>query len=756
MVLPRPQPWPVGDLGAASDVGCFPRGEVQRPQTAIAFRESRVNVSSLPEGSTRGQILQDEDQLELPALLSAPDHGADFKRATETAAAARPVPSLRTHFPALIDNYEALPPDTSGAVGPEHLVVMLNTEFAVQARRGRVLKQVLLKDFWKPAGASNVFDPRVVYDPRSRRYFATAIAEGQTTNSMILIGVSSTSDPAGDWRLLTLKADPTGKVWADFPNLGFNRTWLGVSFNMHTVGETNLFVRSDLYILDKAALVSAQNPSIKKFEDSNGFTLVPAVNHGGTEPNLYVVCDVPARNRLRIARIQGALGSETYAAGHALTPPVPAWGFWNVTSEQPNGTNLSPQKGTSTSIFPNDARIQSVQYRNSSLWVAHHVFMDLGTPKERTSIQWWNVSLAGAIAQRGLIDDPSGLEHYSFPSLAVNRSNDVLVGFSRFSKETYASAAYAHRMGSEPAGLMSLPQTYKAGEAPYVRIRIRGRNSWGDYSAACVDPLNDQDMWTMQEYASTRGPKGDRWGTEWAYFAFSTNDPGVVLSASPSRTVEELGQSVELSARVDGTPPLRLQWRRNGSNLAGATNATLTLPAFAARDQGDYVLLASNTFGYEFSAVIELAFAAPKITKQPAGGSYRAGSNVELSVAADGTKPLTYQWLFNGSVLVRATNATHLVSALEASKQGAYTVEVRNVAGNSRSEPARLQLLDLPPPVSPLLSGPRLDADRSLSFELLIDPVYPIGLQQSTNLVDWTFYAAYTSPSTRPPCAHFP
>jgi hypothetical protein len=62
---------------------------------------------------------------------------------------------------------------------------------------------------------------------------------------------------------------------------------------------------------------------------------------------------------------------------------------------------------------------------------------------------------------------------------------------------------------------------FKAGEAPYVKRFTGTRNRWGDYSNTVVDPLNDLDFWTIQEYAGTPAGGGcssncDRWGTWWA------------------------------------------------------------------------------------------------------------------------------------------------------------------------------------------------------------------------------------------------
>src|SRR5262249_11455428 len=48
---------------------------------------------------------------------------------------------------------------------------------------------------------------------------------------------------------------------------------------------------------------------------------------------------------------------------------------------------------------------------------------------------------------------------------------------------------------------MQAVATLKAGEDTYRKTFGGGRNRWGDYSATCVDPSDDQTLWTIQEYA---------------------------------------------------------------------------------------------------------------------------------------------------------------------------------------------------------------------------------------------------------------
>src|SRR5260221_10076984 len=96
-----------------------------------------------------------------------------------------------------------------------------------------------------------------------------------------------------------------------------------------------------------------------------------------------------------------------------------------------------------------------------------------------------------------------------YPSIAVNANNDVLIGYSRFSASQYASANYSFRLSCNAANTLQSDAVLKAGEGPYYKVGVTSqKNRWGDYSSTVVDPANDLDMWTIQEYAATPARTG--------------------------------------------------------------------------------------------------------------------------------------------------------------------------------------------------------------------------------------------------------
>jgi hypothetical protein len=80
----------------------------------------------------------------------------------------------------------------------------------------------------------------------------------------------------------------------------------------------------------------------------------------------------------------------------------------------------------------------------------------------------------------------------------------------------------------------------------------------------------------------------------------------------------------------------------------------------------------------------------PAITVQPASQTVNQNSNASFVVTATSLVPMSYQWLFNGTNLVWATNATLTIPSAQPSNGGVYRVMVSNAAGSVDSAPVTL------------------------------------------------------------------
>src|SRR5205823_5578603 len=72
----------------------------------------------------------------------------------------------------------------------------------------------------------------------------------------------------------------------------------------------------------------------------------------------------------------------------------------------------------------------------------------------------------------------------------------------------------------------------------------------------------------------------------------------------------------------------------------------------------------------------------PSIQAQPQSRVATVGTNVIFTVTASGTTPLSYQWRFNGTNIVAATNTSLTLTNVQVSQAGNYAVQVTNAFGS--------------------------------------------------------------------------
>ena len=421
-------------------------------------------------------------------------------------------------FPGPLDTYVASPPDTGGAVGPNHVVTMLNSQVMIQSRSGDVRPDypVPLEQFWSGLGPfDKVFDPRILYDPLAGRWIASAGVNPASSAAGLLLAVSETGDPAGAWSLIEIQTGKDG-CWPDYPVLALNGNWIVLSANLFTL-PPGAYSRTSLYVFDKSDLYRQHNSSYTVFNDYQG-TLTPAVDAAADSATLYFVQAFSSVNggRIRISALEGAAAGEVFIGGSSEIPIDQPWA-----GAAPYDADFAPQSGTWLKIDAGDSRLQNCVFRNAAIWCVHTVFLPAEAPT-RSSLEWFAVDpAAGKLQQRGRIDDPAGTAFYAYPSIAVNRNDDVMVGYSHFTAGDYPSAGFSYRLAADPAGAVRPGIIAKAGEAPYVGPDAdSGTNRWGDFSATMVDPVDDLTFWTVQEYAAfpTDHYPG-RWATWWTQAA---------------------------------------------------------------------------------------------------------------------------------------------------------------------------------------------------------------------------------------------
>jgi hypothetical protein len=136
---------------------------------------------------------------------------------------------------------------------------------------------------------------------------------------------------------------------------------------------------------------------------------------------------------------------------------------------------------------------------------------------------------------------------------------------------------------------------------------------------------------------------------------------------------------------------LSYQWRFDGTNIAGATNSTLTLTNLQGTESGSYSVVVTSPAGSVTSSNAMLTpLFPPTFTSSPANQSVVAGTTVTFSAAATGTAPITYQWQFAGANIPGATNTSLTLTNVLVANAGSYLIVATSPYGSATSAVAVL------------------------------------------------------------------
>ena len=233
------------------------------------------------------------------------------------------------------------------------------------------------------------------------------------------------------------------------------------------------------------------------------------------------------------------------------------------------------------------------------------------------------------------------------------------------------------------------------------------------------------------------------------------------ITTQPAAQSVTAGQTATFSVIATGTS-LKYQWKKGGTDIAGATASTYTTPATSMADSGAvFTVVVSNSEGTVTSnnatltvtaAVVVPVVVAPAIDTQPAAQTVTEGQTATFSVTATGTAPFTYQWKKNGIDIEGVTTSSHTTDATVLGDSGAvFTVVVSNSAGNVTSGGAALTVN---PVVAPAITTQPTSLDvapgNTATFTVTASGTAPFIYQWKKNGTDISGANSntYTSPAT--------
>jgi len=543
---------------------------VQITQKAVASfaqlaREEALNPASADSEELKSippprPLPYDEDPNEQGGEQAAPSTGLSVAPEGEDEpqpSVPSPTPSQSYHAqedgPRVGSTSRFIPPDIHGAVGLARSMTVTNNNYRVYEKAtGLPVSTVSIDTFWSPLAphpTGSLFDPRVQYDPYNDRFIQYTLAGGISANNQLLIAVSQTGDPNGVYTYYELTVG-SANLGADFPTVGFNKNWLTIGLNLFGVGATPGTTQGNLIVVNYPAARAGTLSTFQQFVTPDNVTffgtgLCPADTYDPNEGTMYVVRNFNnnTTGRLQMFRVTGTPSS---ASVSTVSDAINSGSFWNTGSEG----NWLPQNNTSATvgapastlgIESGDARIQNVVYRNGSVWAVHKIGIPAtsNTATVRVGVQWWQLTTAGGITQRGRVEDPTatqanGGKHYAWPAIAVNKNNDVMINFSEFEEDDYVDTAYAVRLSNDALNTTRDPVVYAEGLDNYASADSNGRVRWGDYTMSVPDPSNDRDMWSVGEYAHLKVPVtggfSSRHDTWWAKASIPASAGELIIS----------------------------------------------------------------------------------------------------------------------------------------------------------------------------------------------------------------------------------
>lgn len=471
--------------------------------------------------------------------------------------------------------YTLEPPDQGLCVGAGYTIEVINTALRVYTTGGRALtRPIALNQFYglapeaspttPPTFGPSIGDPRCYFDPGTQRWFFSVYDEdidpttGAPTGATdVLLAVSKTSNPRGDWWEYQVNTtdDGTGGTpshpgcpcFPDQPLIGADSHGFYVSTNEYGVVGTG-YNGSQMYAMSKHGLETGTITSLVHIDAAQMTVSLP---HGGLAVSIQPA-ESPTASSWQTANngTEYFLSVTDWSVGPALgqganrilawalsntgsldaTTPAPHLTFRVLPSEfytqPPNAVQKDGPRPLGQSLHDplevlntDDDRMNQVVYAAGHLWSGTNTSITDGGAA-RSGVTYFDVrpsSGSGAftpiLAKQGYVAARGA--NIMYPAIGVTAGGRAVMSFSLSGTNYFPSAAYApwrhgHFGPIYIAGHGKLPEDGFTGYKQFQYTPGIGR--WGDYSAAVADQSGH--IWLGAEMI----PKAPRttdanWGT---------------------------------------------------------------------------------------------------------------------------------------------------------------------------------------------------------------------------------------------------
>jgi hypothetical protein len=419
--------------------------------------------------------------------------------------------------PVLLQDFEgipmtnSIPPDPTIAVGPNHILACVNSRFAIWDKNGNLLKNIDADDWYEGVlTAPGAFDPQIIYDHYAERWFMLWDSQRESPpRAHFLISISDDDDPTGTWYNYALPSNKMGKTtvnhWGDYPQIGFDEEAIYINSRQFTFGDSEK--EYDLIrILNKVEYYSAAGGPVM-------WTDLYDISYPGW-PNIKPDVIHPVlmySNSSEYYFVHALRGGADFITLYRLTNPLtnPALTGVNIPVTSYDDSPDANQLGGGTPLIAsNGSHIKTAPvYRDGYIWYVHSV----GNPASAssTSLRYGKINVnTSSVVEEATFGAAN--HWYIFPSLAVDKDQNIAINYTRTSLTEYAGVFYTSRLATDPPGLNG-SVLLKEGTGNYIVTFGGDRNRWGDYHGIYLDPVTEYNIWMFTEFA----PETNTWGT-WA------------------------------------------------------------------------------------------------------------------------------------------------------------------------------------------------------------------------------------------------
>ena len=269
----------------------------------------------------------------------------------------------------------SVPPDPEVAVGPNHIIGVVNVALKIWDKSGtQLVGPLTLSSFFAGTpgcSAPNTFDPNVLYDEEADRYMIGADGDGLN----YCVAVSQTGDPLGAWNSYGFATNIAGAFF-DYPHAGIGVDAIFMGSNQFGGAVPGGF-EARVFAMDKAAMYAGAPLTVVTHSTGVDSTPQPMNLHGfndGTWPASgphYIMTEVYDGANHTVWTWTDPFGANTLVRG----PNIDLNASTGVVGGFPLDT---PQQGSAALIQANDWRGLDTEYRNGFIWMTNTISCNPG------------------------------------------------------------------------------------------------------------------------------------------------------------------------------------------------------------------------------------------------------------------------------------------------------------------------------------------------------------------------------------------